>query len=464
MSSVKWFTRLSTRLKTCGFSTMFLSKRKEIDFIASVDWKKFHTARDAKAMLRHNDPEKRVETNHSNADIDKSLTSQNVSIFGLSYEDACKRYDDRLEYLDANGNRNKRKDRVTFISLYVPTPEQLPEEQELKWFSDVTKILTDEFGEENIIEGYIHRDEKHEYKDVRTGEMVQSRSHLHLCFVPERDGQLVAKHIMSRTGMRKINSLTDAMTKEKYNVYFLDGTQQRSQGDVESLKSRSRLLEIAEKEEQLRFREEMLDERDRRSMEYSAEIELRGTKIAKKEHELEKRESECRMTEERQRRTAEEQQRCAEQQRAVSEMLHRKERELKEKEDELKKKAERLGLLETAQQRETRVQSMSPTTPTDVNDELLPAKTKGLAYRRRADKIHQKRKLRISNRFVSNPNIRYRGKLVKGKVHCSCPLCANKSTKCVGKSTNSLRYYSASDKRKFEKLNFSYEEYIQTKG
>lgn len=335
--------------------------------MASVDWKKISSAGEAKAMLRHNDSEKRITTkHHSNSEIDTSLTSQNVSIFGLSYEDACKRYDDRLEYLDANGNRNKRKDRVTCISLCVPTPEQLPEEQELKWFSDVTKILTDEFGAENVIEGYIHRDEKHEYKDVRTGEMVQSRSHLHLCFVPEREGQLNAKNIMSRTGMRKINSLVDAMTKEKYNVYFLDGTQQRSQGNVESLKSRSRLLEIAEKEKKLRLREEMLDERDRRSMEYSAEIELRGTKIAKKEHELEERESECQMTEERQRRTAEEQQRCAEQQRAVSEMLHRKERELKEKEDKLKKKAERLGLLETAQQRETRVQSMSPTTPTDV--------------------------------------------------------------------------------------------------
>ena len=341
--------------------------------MASVDWKKFHTAGDAKAMLRHNDPEKRVETNHSNTDIDKSLTSQNVSIFGLSYEDACKRYDDRLEYLDANGNRNKRKDRVTFISLYVPTPEQLPEEQELKWFSDVAKILTDEFGEENIIEGYIHRDEKHEYKDVRTGEIVQSRSHLHLCFIPERDGQLVAKRIMSRMGMRKINSLVDAMTHEKYNVYFLDGTQQQSQGDVESLKSQSRLLEIAEKEEQLQQRETALERRETKYRQKALDLDHSIVKHHQKEIDLEQRERDCRAKEAEQNRVAEEQKRLSvelqqreEQQRAVSEMLHRKERELKEKEDKLKKKAERLGLLETAQQRETRVQSMSPATPTDV--------------------------------------------------------------------------------------------------
>lgn len=337
--------------------------------MASVAWNKIKSVGEAKAILRHNDSEKRIATkHHSNSEIDTSLTAQEniTAVYGLSYEDACKRYDDRLEQLDENGNRNKRKDRVTCISLCVPTPEQLPEEQELKWFDDVINILTERFGADNVIEGYVHRDEKHEYKDVRSGEIKQSRSHLHLLFVPEREGQLNAKNIMTRTEMRKLNAAVDDMTKEKYNVYFLDGTQQRSLGNVESLKSRSRLLEIAEKEEQLRFREEMLDERDRRSMEYSAEIELRGTKIAKKEHELEERESECQMTEERQRRTAEEQQRCAEQQRAVSELLHRKERELKEKEDKLKKKAERLGLLETAQQRETRVQSMSPATPTDV--------------------------------------------------------------------------------------------------
>lgn len=94
-----------------------------------------------------------------------------------------------------------------------------------------------------------------------------------------------------------------------------------------------------------------------------------------------------------------------------------------------------------------------------IDNECLPTKPKGLSYKRRMDKRHQKRKLLISKRFISNPDICYRGKLVKGKVHCSCPLCATKSTKCIGKSTNSLRYYSVSDKRKFAKLTFSYEEY-----
>ena len=75
---------------------------------------------------------------------------------------------------------------------------------------------------------------------------------------------------------------------------------------------------------------------------------------------------------------------------------------------------------------------------------------KGRAYRRIANRAAQKRKLLISRRFlIGKPSACY-----KGKLHCSCPLCARKSTIC----------YSASDLRKFEHLNSSYDEYYFTKG
>ena len=80
---------------------------------------------------------------------------------------------------------------------------------------------------------------------------------------------------------------------------------------------------------------------------------------------------------------------------------------------------------------------------------------KGRAYRRIANRAAQKRKLLISRRFlIGEPSACYRGKLIKGKVHCSCPLCARKSYMC----------YSTSDLRKFEHLNSSYDEYYFMKG
>lgn len=89
---------------------------------------------------------------------------------------------------------------------------------------------------------------------------------------------------------------------------------------------------------------------------------------------------------------------------------------------------------------------------------------KGLAYRRRAKDNHKNRRVYIGTQCLMwsslATDVRAQGRLAKGKIHCSCPMCSNKSTKCLNKTTNSLKYYSASDKRKFEKLNYSYEEYI----
>lgn len=51
------------------------------------------------------------------------------------------------------------------------------------------------------------------------------------------------------------------------------------------------------------------------------------------------------------------------------------------------------------------------------------------------------------------------GKLAKGKLHCSCPLCAAKSGKRCGVTNNSISNYKHGDKAKFERLNYSLAEY-----
>lgn len=45
-----------------------------------------------------------------------------------------------------------------------------------------------------------------------------------------------------------------------------------------------------------------------------------------------------------------------------------------------------------------------------------------------------------------------RGKLAKGKVHCSCPLCAAKSKHDRGIRSRSIHTYKISDQRKFNKI------------
>lgn len=51
------------------------------------------------------------------------------------------------------------------------------------------------------------------------------------------------------------------------------------------------------------------------------------------------------------------------------------------------------------------------------------------------------------------------GKLAKNKVHCSCPLCACKSTTDNGVRTNSKRNYSIADKRRLARIDSAMHEY-----
>lgn len=79
-----------------------------------------------------------------------------------------------------------------------------------------------------------------------------------------------------------------------------------------------------------------------------------------------------------------------------------------------------------------------------------------ITYRRHMARVHKARRVFIGLSCMYWPSLetdkRRRGQLVKGKVHCSCPRCACKSTKVWGKHTNSLTGYPASDKRKLDSM------------
>ena len=80
---------------------------------------------------------------------------------------------------------------------------------------------------------------------------------------------------------------------------------------------------------------------------------------------------------------------------------------------------------------------------------------KNKRFRRHQRNKRIKRKLHIvESCFICDSYWGPAGKLDKGKIHCSCPLCQNKSTKIAGQTTNSRNNYSASDLRKFNKLEY----------
>lgn len=252
-------------------------KGKEVTHytMASVNFAKFKTAGECKAMMRHCDAAERVAGEHSNPDIDKALTASNGAIKGLGYSDVCAAYDRRIAALDAAEGANKRKDRVTLLGLDVPRPAGLKDADQDAWFRRVWDITAQMYGAGNMLEGYIHRDEVHTYTDPTTKREVTSREHMHMYVIPERNGRLCAKECTSRASMIQLNNAIQDMTAKEFGVQFMDGSKKKSRGTVEEMKAQS-----------------VIAEAERQAAEILRAAETRAAKLTLRESRIERKEKE----------------------------------------------------------------------------------------------------------------------------------------------------------------------------
>ncbi len=156
--------------------------------MASVDWKKIKTPQEVKRIMFHNDREKRLQSNHANDNINISLTDYNLQT--CNYETTCKRYDDRIAYLDSLKGANKRKNRVTAVSLVIPIPNEIPNEKVGEFTNKVNRILANRFGVKNMVVCNVHVDEVHEYIDSSKKTTRTSMRHIHDIVIPEINDKL----------------------------------------------------------------------------------------------------------------------------------------------------------------------------------------------------------------------------------------------------------------------------------
>lgn len=254
--------------------------------MASANWTgaKAKGATEAKAIMRHCDRDEREKHEHANKDIDKSKTSRNWSIRGLSYADACKEYDDRIAALDAVPGSNRRKDRVTYIGIDVPAPAGLPKDQLRPWFGRVWEIFQEQ-SRNAAIEGWVHVDEVHDY--IHNGQIVTSREHMHIGAIPEVDGRLCGKEFSSRRNINRLNRSIQEMSVNEFHTPWMDGSQKKNTETVESLKAKS-LAELKawehdlhDREQAVNIRERHLDEREHDLNEREREVEKRSDQASK---------------------------------------------------------------------------------------------------------------------------------------------------------------------------------------
>lgn len=242
--------------------------------MASVNYEKLHIAGEVKAIMRHCDKDERVKHNHANKDIDKSLSHTNIQT--RDYKAACEYYDKRIALLDSKEGANKRKDRVTAFSLCIPCPADIPDDKHGTFFKLVFEEVAKQYGQENIVTACFHRDERHTYcrelsynvGEPRVVEEIESLDHAHIIVIPEVEGKLNGKKFSSVSEMNKLNKNIHKACQTAFGVNFMTGERMHSKEDVETLKERSRKLELKklerENEERTRENEERAKQLDRR--------------------------------------------------------------------------------------------------------------------------------------------------------------------------------------------------------
>lgn len=208
--------------------------------MASADWtKKYKSAGEVKAIMRHNDTKERLEHEHANKDIDLSVTPNNFSYRGLSYREKCSRYDQLTEEALLYTRRSSGKNaNVTMQSILIYAPAALQEDQLKAWFMRVGDILDEMYGD-RFIDMDVHLDEIHDYVVPETRETVTSRTHGHAMTSPLVDGRLSCKKFATRRNINRLNDAIQAMSMQEFGLQWNDGTKKKRRRTVEQMKAAS---------------------------------------------------------------------------------------------------------------------------------------------------------------------------------------------------------------------------------
>ncbi len=282
---MQYFYKVNLLYITGNSKTNYTERQKII--MASVGFEKLKTPQEVKAMLRHCDKEERIKTKvHNNRDINLQATGSNKQL-NRDYSATCKLYDDKIAYLDSLEGANIRKDRVTCFGLNVPVPQGLQADKEVEWFGKVRDIIKAQYGADNVLQCYIHRDEKHTYKNAETGQNCESRTHGHFYVIPEHNGKLNGKWFSNRANINKLNNSIQDMTQSDYGLKFMDGSKRKSKKTVEQLKNESEyriIQEQLEKERQeLDYQKWDLDSRETQLKAQEAILQDKLTEITERE-------------------------------------------------------------------------------------------------------------------------------------------------------------------------------------
>lgn len=95
--------------------------------------------------------------------------------------------------------RAPRKDAVVMADWVVTRPSDCPKGREKEFFKSVVGFVGDRYGKDNLLGAWVHMDE--------------TTPHVHVAFMPVRDGKLLASKVLDRTDLRSFHRDLSARVK-----------------------------------------------------------------------------------------------------------------------------------------------------------------------------------------------------------------------------------------------------------
>jgi hypothetical protein len=215
-----------------------------------MHYEKFHRTEVAEILQHNTRGIDRPDTHkHSNENIDRLRTHLNYDLKvrdGLTayqyYQSLIGEIEDKTK---ARGGKAIRKDAVTYCSWVVTVPETLPKEKYKDFFKGVYKFFAERYGEKNIVNADVHKDEV--------------TDHIHLGFVPivydKKNGfeKLCAKNLETQNSLKKAHKDLQKYLEAELGcaVDILNGATVNGNKSIAELKLETTLEKVSEAEKKL---------------------------------------------------------------------------------------------------------------------------------------------------------------------------------------------------------------------
>lgn len=231
------------------------------------------------ALISHCRNDREVRERRENVDpkrigLNRTITYRNDNLTDREY------IDERLKDLQYR----ERKDTVKMISLCISLPKDYHGDP-MKFFKETVVFCGSRYGEENIVNAYVHRDEW----NAKTHEPIQDHMHVLIIPVVDRDKEqqrLNGKEFLNRQELRTFHKdLEKHLEREHIHARVLNGATRDQREYIQSLEHSREFLnrEIAhDKDAQERLDKYLAQQRE---IDKDIERQTREDRDREQEHE-----------------------------------------------------------------------------------------------------------------------------------------------------------------------------------